>query len=105
MQEPQKKQLNPALGIAETIPTGFIVTGPNIASQGLLFQQISNHLRAEINGPVVVLRSGDAPNLKAVLKKVIRDATNQKGSLDEEDDISSGPSVNYTILTKAKLTF
>lgn len=81
-------------GVAETIPTGFIVTGPNIASQGLLFQQISSHLRSEIKGLVVVLRSSDAPNLKAVLKKIIRDATNQKNSFDEDDELSSGPNVN-----------
>ncbi|KAF8856979.1 hypothetical protein BDZ45DRAFT_691317 [Acephala macrosclerotiorum] len=75
----------------ETIPTGFIATGPNIASQGLLFEQLSGHLKAEVNGPVVVLRSGDASNLKAILKKVIRDATNQKISLDEDDKFTIGP--------------
>lgn len=85
------------LGRARTekiVPTGFIVTGPNIASQGLLFEQLSAHLRAEINGPAVVLLSGDASNLKGILKKVIRDATNQKTSLDEDDEISTGSSVS-----------
>ncbi|KUJ24048.1 uncharacterized protein LY89DRAFT_572219 [Mollisia scopiformis] len=74
----------------ETIPSGFIITGPNIASQGLLFDQLSARLRAEIHGPAVILRSGDAPNLKAVLKRVIRDATNQKNNLEDDDEISSG---------------
>jgi hypothetical protein len=32
----------------------------------------------------VILRSGDASNLKAALKKVIRDATNQR-SADEDE--------------------
>ncbi|PBP26947.1 origin recognition complex subunit [Diplocarpon rosae] len=55
------------------IATGFVVTGPNITSQGLLFRQLSTRLGEKVGGPVVTLRSGDASNLKAVLKKVIRD--------------------------------
>lgn len=66
------------------MPTGFIVTGPNIASQGLLFQQLSERLKSEINGPVVTLRSGSATNLKASLKQLIRDATNQR--VNDDDD-------------------
>ncbi|KAG4433550.1 hypothetical protein IFR05_010975 [Cadophora sp. M221] len=73
----------------ERVPTGFVVTGPNITSQGLLFSQLSTHLKSEIDGLVVTLRSGDASNLKAALKHLIRDATNQRSSLDEEEDISS----------------
>ncbi|KAI9048216.1 hypothetical protein LZ554_008011 [Drepanopeziza brunnea f. sp. 'monogermtubi'] len=68
------------------LATGFVVTGPNITSQGLLFSQLSTRLREEANGPVVVLRSGDASNLKAVLKKLIRDATNQDSGEDHEDE-------------------
>jgi hypothetical protein len=34
---------------------------------------------------VVILRSGDASNLKTILKKIIRDATNQKE--DDGDDL------------------
>jgi origin recognition complex subunit 3 len=67
------------------VPTGFIATGPNIASQSLLFKQLTTRLRTETNGPVVNLRSGGASNLKAVLKQVIRDATNQKSTDDDEE--------------------
>jgi origin recognition complex subunit 3 len=63
------------------------VTGPNIASQGLLFEQLSERLKLEINGPVITLRSGGASNLKASLKQIIRDATNQK--VTDEDEGSS----------------
>lgn len=66
--------------------TGFIVTGPNIASQSLLFNQLSERLKDEINGPVVTIRSGDASNLKAVLKQLIHDATNQRLPMDEDDE-------------------
>lgn len=68
----------------DRVPAGFIVTGPNIASQSLLFKQLSERLKEEINGPIVTLRSGDASNLKAALKQLIRDATNQR-SIDEEE--------------------
>ena len=70
-----------------TLPTGFITTGPNIASQSLLFKQISDRLKVQINGPVVTLRSGDVSNLKAALKQIIRDATNQKGVVEDEDTL------------------
>jgi origin recognition complex subunit 3 len=63
----------------------LIVTGPNIASQELLFSQLAERLKSHIHGPVVILRSTDASNLKTLLKKVIRDATNQKE--DEEDEL------------------
>lgn len=67
------------------LPTGFIVTGPNIASQELLFGQLSGRLRLEINGPTVLIRSGDASNLKAALKQIIRDGTNQKNITDDDE--------------------
>jgi hypothetical protein len=71
----------------DQIPTGLIVTGPNIASQELLFAQIAEGLKSFIRGPVVILRSGDANNLKSILKKIIRDATNQKEREDNCDDL------------------
>ena len=70
-----------------TLPTGFIATGPNIASQSLLFKQISTRLKLQVNGPVVTVRSGDVSNLKAALKQIIRDATNQKGMDEDEEPI------------------
>jgi origin recognition complex subunit 3 len=65
----------------------LIVTGPNIASQELLFSQIAESLRSNAQRTVITLRSGDATNLKAVLKKLIRDATNQKEDEGEDAQI------------------
>jgi origin recognition complex subunit 3 len=76
----------------DKLPSAFIVTGPNISSQSLLFNQLSSKLRSEINGPVITLRSGDATNLKSVLKILIRTATNQL--LDER-----GPSNDHNVGT------
>ncbi|KAI9745251.1 MAG: hypothetical protein M1818_001530 [Claussenomyces sp. TS43310] len=67
------------------IPTCLIVTGPNIASQERLFSQLGDRLRSTTNGVVLSLRSGDAPNLKTALKKLIRDATNQSHDEGDED--------------------
>ncbi|KAI9640812.1 Origin recognition complex subunit 3 [Ciborinia camelliae] len=70
----------------DKLPAGFIVTGPNIASQSLLFEQLSTRLSNEVNGPVVTLRSGESSNLKGLLKKLIRDVTHQKSNDEDEDD-------------------
>ena len=67
------------------LPTGFIVTGPNIASQEHLFRQLSTRLRFDSNGPVVLLRSGDTSNLKTALKQIIRDATTQKQIVNSDE--------------------
>jgi hypothetical protein len=72
---------------SERVPTGFIVTGPNISSQSPLFRQLSSRLRTEINGPAVVLRSSDASNLKAVLKQLIRDSITQSLSRGDENGL------------------
>ncbi|KAH8602888.1 origin recognition complex subunit 3 N-terminus-domain-containing protein [Bisporella sp. PMI_857] len=83
-----------------TLPAGFIATGPNIASQSLLFEQLSDKLRAELQGPVVTLRSGDASNLKAMLKQIIRETTNQKSIGDDENGFDQRPGrklLNYDL--------
>ncbi|RKF80763.1 Origin recognition complex subunit 3 [Golovinomyces cichoracearum] len=65
------------------IPTGFIITGPNISCQEHLFKQISCRLRSDQTGPIVVLRSAEVSTLKSVLKQLIRDTINQV--VDEDD--------------------
>ncbi|KAI2467714.1 origin recognition complex subunit 3 N-terminus-domain-containing protein [Annulohypoxylon bovei var. microspora] len=67
------------------IPSAFIITGPNLASQDLLFEQLSESLQHQVDAKVVRLRSGDASNLKAVLKKIIHDVTARE--TDDEDDL------------------
>ncbi|KAK6954404.1 hypothetical protein Daesc_004371 [Daldinia eschscholtzii] len=67
------------------IPSAFIITGPNLASQDLLFEQLSEALQIQADARVVRLRSGDASNLKAVLKKIIHDVTARE--TDDENDL------------------
>ncbi|KAK1757662.1 origin recognition complex subunit 3 N-terminus-domain-containing protein [Echria macrotheca] len=71
-------------------PAGFIITGPNIASQDLLFQQLAEELCDDGRAKFVRLRSTEAPNLKAALKKIIRDSTSDKNGEDGEADMSIG---------------
>ncbi|KAI4596111.1 hypothetical protein KJ359_005615 [Pestalotiopsis sp. 9143b] len=74
----------------EKIPSGFIVTGANIASQDLLFEQLSENLQEEADAKVVRLRSADASNLKAALKKIINDVTARAAEGDDDLEIAVG---------------
>ena len=69
------------------ITAGFIITGPNIASQDLLFEQLGERLCTATQARFVRLRASEAPNLKAALKKIIRDATARVAGEDEDEDV------------------
>ncbi|KAM5373823.1 hypothetical protein ACJZ2D_006785 [Fusarium nematophilum] len=73
----------------DRIPSAFIITGPNIASQDLLFQQLSETLQETTPSKFVRLRSSETSTLKATLKKIIRDVT-AKVSDEEDDDLQVG---------------
>ncbi|KAF4465306.1 origin recognition complex subunit 3 [Fusarium albosuccineum] len=73
----------------DRIPSAFIITGPNIASQDLLFQQLSETLQQATPSKFVGLRSSETSTLKATLKKIIRDVT-AKVSDEEDDDLHVG---------------
>lgn len=84
------------------IPAALIVTGPNIASQDLLFSQLGESLGEGARGGAgrfVRLRSAEAPNLKATLKKVIRDVTRSAAEDDgqgEDVELAVGKDVSVT---------
>jgi len=68
------------------IPTALVLTGPNVASHAPLFAQFAERIREkDSTGPVVVLTSKDAVNLKGALKKIIKDATMTDEGMEEED--------------------
>ncbi|KFY39509.1 hypothetical protein V494_03942 [Pseudogymnoascus sp. VKM F-4513 (FW-928)] len=75
----------------EGIPTGLITTGQNTASQELLFSQLAERVQGETNALIVTIRPGDASNLRAALKKLIRDATNTDHDDEDERSASSAP--------------
>ncbi|OAQ98082.1 hypothetical protein LLEC1_03158 [Akanthomyces lecanii] len=69
----------------EKIPAAFIVTGTNIASQDLLFEQLSETLQSG-SSRFVRLRSTEVGSLKAVLKRIIRTGTFKATEDDEDND-------------------
>ncbi|CAM1507191.1 Fc.00g068320.m01.CDS01 [Cosmosporella sp. VM-42] len=77
------------LGCTDQVPSAFIITGPNIASQDLLFEQLSETLQQSTPSKFVRLRSSEASTLKTTLKKIIRDVTS-KVSDDDDDDLQVG---------------
>lgn len=76
-------EINPT---ASTIPAAFVLTGPNIASQNLLFDQLDEILNSGSSSKCVRLRSTDAVNLKTTLKKIVRDATSQSSGFNDDDN-------------------
>lgn len=79
----------------DKIPSAFIITGPNIDSQSLLFEQISETLQQSSQSKFIRLRSTETSTVKAALKKIIRDATSRSGGPDDEDlQVAAGPDVS-----------
>ncbi|KAI1312561.1 origin recognition complex subunit 3 N-terminus-domain-containing protein [Xylaria venustula] len=74
---------------AGKIPSAFIITGPNIASQDLLFRQLSETLHHEASAQTVCLRSGDASNLRSVLRKIIHDVVSKDSTAGDELDVTT----------------
>ncbi|KAH6604715.1 hypothetical protein Trco_006422 [Trichoderma cornu-damae] len=74
----------------DKIPSAFIITGPNIASQDLLFEQLSDALERSSSSKFIRLRSSEATNLKNALKKIIQDATSRTLVVDGEEELQLG---------------
>jgi origin recognition complex subunit 3 len=58
-----------------------VTTGSNVSALPRLLDSLHHHLMVEGRGEVISLESGDAPNLKTVLRNIIRIAvTNIEGN-------------------------
>ncbi|GIK07460.1 hypothetical protein Aspvir_003126 [Aspergillus viridinutans] len=63
------------------IPAALVTVGSNVSSLGRLLARLNDQLTSTGEGGVVVLESGDTPNLKTTLKNIIRAAvTNTEGN-------------------------
>ncbi|KAK9860295.1 hypothetical protein MYU51_010763 [Penicillium brevicompactum] len=63
------------------IPTALVTVGSNVSSLSRLLSRLNSQLISSEEGSVVVLESGDAPNLKTTLKNIIRaTVTNTDGN-------------------------
>ncbi|KAH7123848.1 origin recognition complex subunit [Dendryphion nanum] len=69
------------------IPTGLIVAGPSIASHSPFFGRLGRKIREHSNCAYVVLTSGESPNLKTLLKNLIKKVTSH---LEDDDDEELG---------------
>jgi origin recognition complex subunit 3 len=67
------------------IPTALIVAGPSIASHGPFFERLGRGIRHE-HCAYVVLTSGECPNLKTLLKTLIKKVTSRVDD-DDDDDV------------------
>ncbi|KAK4227205.1 origin recognition complex subunit 3 N-terminus-domain-containing protein [Podospora fimiseda] len=79
------------------IPAGFVITGPNIASQDLLFEQLAERLAGNDGARVVRLRAAEAGNLKAGLKKVIGGVVGGDGDEEREKDKGRRKYLDYDL--------
>jgi origin recognition complex subunit 3 len=84
------------------ITAGFIITGPNIASQHLLFDQLAERLCASTRARFVRLRASEVPNLKAALKKIIRGATARGDDGEEGADLEVSQGVSPSLGRQAE---
>ncbi|KAF1996241.1 hypothetical protein P154DRAFT_443665 [Amniculicola lignicola CBS 123094] len=67
------------------IPSGLIVAGPSIASHGPFFDRLGRRIKNITDSAYLVLTSGESPNLKTLLKNLIKKATSRVDDDDEED--------------------
>lgn len=74
-----------------TIPTALVVAGPSIASHGPFFQRLGQKVRRDADSAYICLTSSECPNLKTLLKALVKKATSRIGE-DDEDDVDR-PSV------------
>ncbi|OCL01814.1 hypothetical protein AOQ84DRAFT_328398, partial [Glonium stellatum] len=69
-----------------SISSGLIVVGPSIASHGFFFDRLGQKVTAATNATFLILTSGECPNLKTLLRNLIRKATSKLDDVDEPED-------------------
>ena len=79
------------------IPTGVITLGSNISSIGRLFHRLQEQMQTRRRVRVVVLDSGDATNLKTVLKTLIRSTISGSEEDESTEDFTTDRVVNLPL--------
>lgn len=69
------------------IPTGLIIAGPSIASHGPFFERLGRRVKNDTNSAYAVLTSAESPNLKTLLKNLIKKLTSR---IEDDDDDEIG---------------
>jgi origin recognition complex subunit 3 len=86
----------------QRLSCGLILAGPSIAAHTTLFEQLADSIVNETSSTFALVTSSDAPNLKTILKTIIKSATSRKSSDDDEMELVSatrkGPKLlNYDL--------
>ena len=72
---------------SKDIKTGFILAGPDTTSHGTFFEQFQQQIETETSNCIAILNSSDGPNLKAVLKNLIRNAAENNDNLVSQNGV------------------
>lgn len=62
-----------------------MVAGPSIASHGPYFDRLGRKIRSDTDSAYILLTSSESPNLKTLLKNLIKKATSRVEDDDEDD--------------------
>jgi origin recognition complex subunit 3 len=71
----------------EGLPAGFLLAGPSIAAHTLIFEQLQERTQDDIGHIFIPVSSGEGPNLKTLLKAIIKIGTSQSRSDGDELDL------------------
>lgn len=69
----------------QCIPTGLVIAGPSIASHGSFFVRLGRKIRDDTQSAYHILTSSESPNLKTLLKNLIKKATSHVEDDDDDD--------------------
>jgi origin recognition complex subunit 3 len=67
------------------ISAGLIIAGPSIASHGPFFKRLGQKIKNDTDSTYVVLTSAESPNLKTLLKNLIKKVTSHVDDDEDED--------------------
>ncbi|KAF2846840.1 hypothetical protein T440DRAFT_220379 [Plenodomus tracheiphilus IPT5] len=67
------------------IPTALVIAGPSIASHGPFFERLGRKIKVDADSAYVLLTSSECPNLKALLKTLIKKVTSRIEDEDEDE--------------------
>jgi origin recognition complex subunit 3 len=71
------------------LPCGLILAGPSIAAHATFFDQLSYRIATGTTSSFSLITSADSPNLKSLLKVLIRNGTAHKGIDDDDGEMVS----------------
>lgn len=75
----------PNSGNEDSIPTGYILAGPDTTSHASFFDQLASKVNEDGSQVLVSLSAGDSPNLKSALRSILHKVTVDDEDYDEDE--------------------